>query len=73
MSSRLRGSSKTARVLAAIGADMDRLAAATPAGPWREPVTPVYETPDQVRSRILDLIERLNAQNQPWSWNQAAE
>ena len=55
--------SKTAATLAAIGAHMDRVAAETPLGPWREPVPRRYETPDQVRARILMRMNRLNAQN----------
>jgi len=66
-------SSKTLAALAEIGADMDRIAAATPLGPWREPVTPPYETSDQIRLRILNLIDRLNAHNAPFLVKDAAE
>lgn len=66
-------SSKTAAVLAAIGADMDRIAAETPLGPWREPLTRTYETPDQIRLHILNLIDRLNARNVPFPMKDAAE
>ena len=65
MSSRFDGKSKTAIALAAIGAHMDQVAAASPLGPWREPVTRRYETPAQITARILLLIDRLNAQNAP--------
>ena len=73
MNSRLTGNSKTAGTLAAIGADVDRIAAATPLGPWREPVTRNYPTPDQIKLRILDLIDRLNAHNTSVSLKDAAE
>jgi len=73
MNSRTSGNSKTAAVLAAIGADMDRIAAATPLGPWREPVTRRQETPDQIKMRILNLIDRLNAHNAPLVLKDAAE
>ena len=73
MNSRLTGSSKTAAALAAIGADMDRIAAATPLGPWREPVTRNYATPDEIKLRILHLIDRLNAHNAPFYLKDAAE
>ena len=73
MNSRPAGRCKTAAALAAIGADMDRIAAATPLGPWREPVTRTYETPEQIKIRILDLIDRLNAHNAPFSLKDAAE
>jgi hypothetical protein len=73
MTSRLTGNSRTAAVLAAIGADMDRIAAETPLGPWREPITRTYETPDQTKMRILDLIDRLNAHNARFSLKDAAE
>ena len=65
MSSHLDGISKTAAALAAIGAHMDRVAAATPLGPWRESITRRQETPDEIKVRILSLIDRLNAQNAP--------
>ena len=65
MNSRRDGVSKTAAALAVIGAHMDRVAAATPLGPWREPVIRRHETPDQIKARILTLIDRLNAQNAP--------
>ena len=73
MNSRLTRNSKTADTLAAIGADMDRIAAATPLGPWREPITRNHPTPDQIKLRILHLIDRLNAHNAPISLNDAAE
>jgi hypothetical protein len=65
MSSHRDGISKTAAALAAIGTHMDMVAAATPLGPWREPVIRCRETPDQIKARILRLIDRLNAQNAP--------
>jgi hypothetical protein len=73
MNSRLTGNSKTVAALAAISAEMDLIAAATPLGPWREPVTRTYETPDQIKLRILNLIDRLNAHNAPLSLKDAAE
>ena len=73
MNSRPSRHSKTAAALAAIGADMDRIAAATPLGPWREPVIRRYETPDQIKMGILDLIDRLNAHNAPLVLKDAAE
>jgi hypothetical protein len=73
MNSRLTASSKTAVTLAAIGADMDRIAAATPLGPWREPATRNYATPDEMKLRILKLIDRLNAHNAPFCLKDAAE
>jgi len=73
MNSRPTGTSRTASALALIGANMDRIAAETPLGPWREPITRAYETPDQIKMRILDLIDRLNAHNAPFSLEDAAE
>jgi hypothetical protein len=73
MNSPPNGSRKTAAVLAAIGADMDRIAAATPLGPWREPVTRKYATPEEIEMRILNLIDRLNAHNARFSLKDAAE
>jgi hypothetical protein len=73
MSSRLTGSCKTVAALAAIRVDMDRIAASTPLGPWREAVTRTYETPDQIKMRILDLIDRLNAHHATSSLKDAAE
>jgi hypothetical protein len=73
MNSRLTGNSRSAAALAAIGAGMDRIAAETPLGPWREPISRTYETPDQIKMRILDLIDRLNAHNAPFSLKDAAE
>jgi hypothetical protein len=52
---------------------MDRIVAATPLGPWRESMTRTYETPDQIRLRILNLIDRLNAHNARFSLKDAAE
>jgi hypothetical protein len=73
MNARRRASSKTLAALAAIGADMDRIAAETPLGPWREPITPRHETPDQIKMRILNLIDRLNAHNAAVFLKDAAE
>ena len=73
MNSRPTGSSNTAAVLAAIGADMDRIAATTPLGPWREPLTRTYATPDEIKLRIHNLIDRLNAHNAVFSLKDAAE
>jgi len=73
MNSRLTGNPKTAATLAAIGADMDRIAAATPLGPWREPVTRNYATPEEMKLRILKLIDRLNAHNASFSLKDASE
>lgn len=70
---RRAGTSRTAAALAAIGADMDRIAAETPLGPWREPIKRTYETPDEIKLRILDLIDRLNAHNALFSLKDAAE
>jgi hypothetical protein len=52
---------------------MERIAAETPLGPWREPITRIYETPDQIKLRILNLIDRLNAHNAALLLKDAAE
>ena len=63
MSLRFHEKTETAAALGAIGAHMDRIAAETPLGPWREPVSRRYETPDHIKARILTLMDGLNVQN----------
>ncbi len=69
MRSRLTGSSPTAAAFAVVFADMERIAATTPLGPWREPMMQSYQTPLQIEAKIHQLIDRLNAHNARFSQN----